>query len=313
MEEKESIDFNEKFSSFIDKLNKKEESRVMNKPYVDEEEIKEREEIQQNQNKKTETSFAVHNFFESQIFDLKEKLSHTKFKNRVLYELNDEQQKIKFLLDNKTIFQLRYDDFLLNYNSGDLEDKVIQDLYVMENAYTLIDFVNSNFYVSKDILFNKFRIKYDEFVKMYVIFTEKKYGADKLVNIKKIGRILKKCFDCDRIKYQNEWQLSKITTLEIYQEKINNTKSYSSNQKKIFKQFIEKYCEIHYSIDAYKRIKRSDFRKVYNLYLKQNNLLEFKMNNYEMRDLLLKEYNENFIKSNGIWYMKKIKFKNFSE
>lgn len=301
------LNFNAMLDDFLKKADKKREAEINNEIYVDEEEV----EIKNQEKEKIKINLEVDNFFNSQIKDFEEKVKRTKFKSRVGYVLNNETQKIKFLLDDKAIFQIDYSDFLLNYNSEDLSEKVIKELYIMENSYTLIDFVEKNCYISENILPSRFRISYKVFVSYYINWTEEKYGANKLVNMKKISKILKRCFDCEKIKYENEWQLNKITSLKIYKEQSEKNSNYTSDEEKVFSDFINEFCEISDYIEPLERIKKSDFRKVYNAYLKNRNLINFKLKNNELKDILLKKYKESFIKSNGIWYMKKIKFKNF--
>lgn len=313
MEENNSIDFNEMLNNFISKINKKEEAERKNKVYVDEEEVKEKEKIKEETQNKLNVNIATHNFLNSQIEDLENKIKHTKFKKRFGYEANDEIQKIKFFLDNKVVFQLDYNDFLLYYNSGDLANEVIQEFYTMENSYTLIDFVEKQCFISDDVLKSRFRIGFKEFTREYIKYTENKFGADKLVNMKRITAQLKKCYNCDKIKYENEWQLNKITTLIKYKEQINKYSDYNVNEKKIFFDFVEKYCIVSDCIKPYERIKRSDFKKVYYAYLEKNNLNKYKLKNDQLKDILLHDFNENFIKSNGNYYMRKIKIKNLNK
>lgn len=313
MEKNNSINFNEMLNNFVSKVNKKEEAERKNKVYVDEEEVKEKEKIKEETQNKLNVNIATHNFLNFQIEDLENKIKHTKFKKRFGYEANDEIQKIKFFLDNKVVFQLDYNDFLLYYNSGDLANEVIQEFYTMENSYTLINFVENECFVSKDNLKSRFRINFKDFVKDYIRYTEYKFGADKLVNMKRITAQLKRYYNCDKIKYENEWYLNKITSLKIYREQIDKNSDYNITKKKALIEFIEKYCIVSDCIKPYERIKRSDFKKVYYAYLEKNNLNKYKLKNDQLKDILLHDFNENFIKSNGIYYMKKIKFKNFNK
>lgn len=283
------IDFNERLNSYLAEKEKKKE----------------------NTNYET-NNIRGNDFFKSQILDFENKIKRTKFNKRVVHVLNDNESKINFLLDNRFICDIEYSDFLFNYNAGDLAEKVIEQLYLKENAYTLIEFLEKECYKSDTKLSPRFRIDYDDFVKQYMLYTEKRFGANKVVNLKKIKKLLKVYFNCDFIKYENKNQLTNITTLDIYREQTNKNFVYSKDKGTIISNFVEEFCIVNNYIEPSQRITRADFRKVFKLYLKKENLSDIHIKNQEFKDILLDEFDEPFIKSNGIWYMKKIKFKNFN-
>lgn len=69
--------------------------------------------------------------------------------------------------------------------------------------------------------------------------------------------------------------------------------------------FIEECCYVHEDISF--RLKRSEFKQAYTNYVKLNFNGNGKVSTKVMNRILLERYEEDFIKSNGIWYMKKIR------
>lgn len=299
--------FNSKLNDFIGQTKQSEGEKAETIPYL--------EKIHQEENfyfkEREEISIKVKKYFEIFQHFLIGKINSTKFKNRFGYNLDDFNQNVDFLLDDKIVFQLDYNDFIQKYEENTITNFVVNQLYMMENSYTLIDFVRTFCYVSNFRLPPQLRISLKEFLDAYVLYIENKFGPDKLVNIKKTFKILDQCFGCKKIKYDNSWQLDRITFVDIYKNDGKDKDEKYKKKKKIFDDFVEDFCEVLNFIPPLSRVKRSDFKKVYNAYLQKNDLTDFKLKNFELNSVLYNDYNENFIKSNGIYYMKKIKFKNF--
>lgn len=92
-------------------------------------------------------------------------------------------------------------------------------------------------------------------------------------------------------------------------EKENQEKIFSKSLEdklSLFQDFLKQKCYIDYKLDKTKRTKRSSFISAYHSWLssigKNNMALNFKQINY----FLLQKYNENYIKSNGNFYLKNI-------
>lgn len=70
--------------------------------------------------------------------------------------------------------------------------------------------------------------------------------------------------------------------------------------------FIKECCYIGNDIPVAARLKRSIFKEAYTKYVEINNNNRGKLIWNDVKLILEKEYNETFIKSNGIYYMQKI-------
>lgn len=88
----------------------------------------------------------------------------------------------------------------------------------------------------------------------------------------------------------------KLARERIAYEKENNT----------LLNFIEECCYIKDDTMPSLRLRRSIFKEAYDKYIKLNCNGRGKINTLDMNNLLSTNYGETFIKSNGIWYMKKI-------
>lgn len=88
----------------------------------------------------------------------------------------------------------------------------------------------------------------------------------------------------------------KLARERIAYEKENNT----------LLNFIEECCYVKDDTMPSLRLRRSIFKEAYDKYIKLNCNGRGKINTLDMNNLLQTNYGETFIKSNGIWYMKKI-------
>ena len=70
--------------------------------------------------------------------------------------------------------------------------------------------------------------------------------------------------------------------------------------------FVEECCYVGDDIPPNLRIRRSQFKEAYNEYIKQNKNGRGKVQSSDMNILLKQYYKENYIKSNGSFYMEKI-------
>ena len=69
---------------------------------------------------------------------------------------------------------------------------------------------------------------------------------------------------------------------------------------------MEECCEIKPDVMASFRLRRSTFRQAYDQYVKINCNNFGKISTYDMNRILKEKYDENYVKSNGKWYMEKI-------
>ena len=89
-------------------------------------------------------------------------------------------------------------------------------------------------------------------------------------------------------------------------KKIEEQRQKYERENNTLLKFIEECCYINDESMPSLRLKRSIFKEAYDKYIKLNFNGRGKINNIDMNYLLQTYYDETFIKSNGIWYMKKI-------
>ena len=89
---------------------------------------------------------------------------------------------------------------------------------------------------------------------------------------------------------------AKLTEQRLIYEKENNT----------LLNFIEECCFVKDDTMPSLRLRRSVFKEAYDKYIKMNCNGRGKITTLDMKNLLLTYYDETYIKSNGIWYMKRI-------
>ena len=92
----------------------------------------------------------------------------------------------------------------------------------------------------------------------------------------------------------------------IEPKKIEEQRQKYERENNTLLKFIEECCYINDESMPSLRLKRSIFKEAYDKYIKLNFNGRGKINNIDMNYLLQTYYDETFIKSNGIWYMKKI-------
>lgn len=298
---------NQMFDNYATKIEIKREKIRNGEEYIDPDEQMQLEKA------KEKIHLENDNFFKYEIETLQNKLKTTKFKNRLDVSMDFDKQKIKFLLDGRNIMQLDYTAFAFNYNHGDLVNEVIKELYLQENAYTLISFVTECCYVSDKILKPKFRTSTTDFIDNYIKHTQEKFGSKALTNLHNISKLMEIYYGDKKVKYENTWYFSKVTlnVLKPSEYNNNNIVTYNVDDSKIFDDFIKTFFEITHYVEPGKRIKRSDFFKLYNYYIEQNYTVEYKMKLYQLKEILAIKYDETFIKSNGIWYLRRLKLKDF--
>ena len=89
---------------------------------------------------------------------------------------------------------------------------------------------------------------------------------------------------------------AKLAEQRLIYEKENNT----------LLNFIEECCFVKDDTMPSLRLRRSVFKEAYDKYIKMNCNGRGKITTLDMKNLLLTYYDETYIKSNGIWYMKRI-------
>lgn len=89
---------------------------------------------------------------------------------------------------------------------------------------------------------------------------------------------------------------AKLGEQRVIYEKENNT----------LLNFIEECCFVKDDTMPSLRLRRSVFKEAYDKYIKMNCNGRGKITTLDMKNLLLTYYDETYIKSNGIWYMKRI-------
>lgn len=91
-----------------------------------------------------------------------------------------------------------------------------------------------------------------------------------------------------------------VVTDRVEENRIETTKElYLQN-------FIEKNFVLIEKTKPNERILRSEFKKMYVQYLYNNNAINRKMNVYEFNNFLKNKYGEEYIRSNGKIYLKKL-------
>lgn len=92
----------------------------------------------------------------------------------------------------------------------------------------------------------------------------------------------------------------------IEPEKLSKDRVAYEKENNTLLNFIEECCYIKEDTMPSLRLKRSTFKEAYDRYIKINCNGRGKINTLDMNNILLTNYEESYIKSNGIWYMKRI-------
>lgn len=116
---------------------------------------------------------------------------------------------------------------------------------------------------------------------------------------KEKNAILKKALDALQIVIGNGYKFIEPSTMIKAREEYEVDNS-------TFLTFMEECCEIKPDVMASFRLRRSTFRQAYDQYVKINCNNFGKISTYDMNRILKEKYNENYVKSNGKWFMEKI-------
>lgn len=116
---------------------------------------------------------------------------------------------------------------------------------------------------------------------------------------KEKNAILKKALDALQIVIKNNYKFVEPSNM------IENRTEYEI-ENNTFLSFLEECCALKPDVMASFRLRRSDFKKAYDNYIKLNCNNFGKISVTDMNRILKEKYDENFIKSDGIWYMSKI-------
>lgn len=265
--------------------------------------------IEQKENSKNFDEEESNKYINQEIYILLKDINKTRFKERFKYIRKE--PVIKFYLDDRLILSIDINTIKMFYCTGDLSKKVLKTCYELDGVYELKLFIEKHCVVSSISLPIYTRISRDEFVNRYLFFLKNEINSTNRVNLNRLNTILNLHYNEKVIKSGSKRWLTHIT----FKNKIENSYEILNSDEAIFKNsltaFIDEYCVISNNIIPNKRLNRANFRKGYIAYCKQNNsiLLDTQMFNKTLKIV----YNETFIKSNGIYYMKKIKFKNFSK
>lgn len=241
-------------------------------------------------------------------------LNRTKFKNRIEGKVID--GKVVFYLDNEKVYSNTVNNILSFFCIGELAQKVKERCFELEGINELKYFIEKKCIVYNEMLPKNMRTYKNEFIKAYLDFLKYEVHNPIKVNLNKLNSILIHNYGENIIKSGTRHWLTKITL----KEKINNInilgENIDSNEKIKYilehslVDFIENYCIVRNGLKPSSRLKRTNFRKGYVAYCNENNIKPLDIHSFNK--VLYENYNETFIKSNGIWYMKKIKFKNFN-
>lgn len=101
-------------------------------------------------------------------------------------------------------------------------------------------------------------------------------------------------YTCDKCEFEN---------------KIQNDNFLSSKNVQLLKKFVNENCIVGNYFPLKERITRKDFKLAYNNWLGKNGVFDKRLPNNKFNIALKKLYDETFIKSNGIFYMTKVKLK----
>lgn len=244
--------------------------------------------------------------------NIERKIEDSKFKGRFKYVVGED--KIVFYLDNLPITTKSIDDFF--DAKMEVVDEVYADICKLDSVETLFDFIETYCCISKTKLPPNKRVDRHTFIKTYQKFALNKYGKNKVVGTNRITYLLQLYFKEKPLKCNGKYYFSfisfsnKILELDNQLEIIFDSR-YTVNDNSLV-DFINQFCVVSDNINPSERIARTDFRKAYKLFVKNySNRCEMEKNNFN--DILKSVYNETFIKSNGIFYMSKIKFKNLTK
>lgn len=233
---------------------------------------------------------------------LENEIEKSKFKNRLETFVYDDE--IRFSLDNHFLTNISKDTIKSFYCTGDLAKKIIQLCYYNNGIYELKLFIEKYCFISKDFLPIYARISRKEFIDKYLDFLKNELKSNNKINLNNLNNYLSLNYNEKIIKSGSKRWLTHLTFKDKI--KINNDGIYVDNSLTLF---INDYCVVSNTISPSKRISRATFKKGYIAYCMQNDLVPLDVKSFN--NTLQKIYGENFIKSTGIYYMKKIKFKNF--
>ena len=252
------------------------------------------------------------NFIQSEINKVYELAKKTKFNDRLSHIRNN--NRISFYLDEKKITDIDEGVVVSFYCVGDLGRKIIKECYSKEGFYEL------NLFIDKYcIVFDKpvpifCRISRENFINQYCDFLYNELKSDKKINFNKLSTILTLNYNEKFVRNGSKYWLTHITFKRIIKENFFETDSETNTKNDLLlnnslSTFIDKYCVISNNIKPTERITRQSFKIGYKSYCEQINCaqLDYK----SMKQTLKEKYNESFIKSNGTWYMSKIKFRSF--
>ena len=241
-------------------------------------------------------------FVNQEINILLKTVEKTKFKNRLKY-INDNNE-VKFYLDNRFLTNVSEDTIKSFYCTGDLSEKILKVCYDVNGVYELKLFIDKYCTAFNDFLPISARITRKEFTDKYLDFLNYELKSKNKVNLNKLNKYLFLNYNEKIIKSGSKRWLTHLTFKSKIKEGSNDI--FSDNS---LVSFINDYCLVSNNITPKKRISRANFKKGYIAYCIKNDLIPLDVKSFN--SILQKKYGENFIKSNGIYYMRKIKFKNF--
>lgn len=234
-------------------------------------------------------------------------MNRTKFKKRISYSYDINTNKLEFFLDDNRFYFNSISNVLYFYNKGELAKNVKDKCFESCGIYELNEFIKQKCTIVNKPIPKCNRTSKEEFIIAYVDFVQNVLCSVNIVNLNNLNTILENNFNENIIKSGSKHWLSYITL----SDKLKDIDGNVVLPRQSLINFIENYCIVSNNIKPSKRLPRSFFRKGYLAYCDKEKIKH--LDSICFNEVLLKEYNENFIKSNGIWYMKKIKFKNFSE
>lgn len=305
--------FEQTLSNFMKKKNKLEEQK-QNKEFLEQEEKQLKKEQKELEEQQEQENLVYNGNLEFQLNDMETKLKKTKFKNRYKYEII--KNKLYIYLDNIIMLTIDIPEFLSSCCFGDLAHKVFNTFYFEENFWTLKKFIEDYCIVYDYWVKPQIRISRHNFIDLYKNYCLNILNTNKFVNFNNFNALLEEKYDECLTKYNGKSCLTKIVIKSEIKEKLGLYDDFNSLDTNFdiednsLVDFIEKYCDINVDISPQNRILRTDFKKAYHIYVEKYSK-RIEINDRQFNSVLNNICEDPFIKSNGIWYMKKIKFKNF--
>lgn len=259
---------------------------------------------------------------EEKINKIVTRLERTRFKNKYSYIIL--QDRVEFSLNGKRVFVIEKNKVVDEMADTDIVDYVLGQYYLAEMlskeySKALREFVEKYCNVTLRTFPPKLRISRNDFYKVFLKYAREIKDIKGVVPKANIYKLLKINYNEKFIKCNGIFTLGKINfkpeIKEIIDFEEGPIKTYQMEydiDENSLVDFVEKYFIVTDDINPSQRIPRSVFRKAYDAFCEKYSHM-CKLSGKDFNCVLKSKFSETFIKSNGIFYMSRIKFKNLTK